>query len=50
MKGGADNIRNHTWYKSCGFQWEELREGRLEAPIIPEVTKNKIFITNLFSL
>lgn len=35
MKGGADNIRNHMWYK--GFEWEALREGQLQAPYIPEV-------------
>merc|ERR1712048_322664 len=35
MKGGADNIRNHSWYK--GFPWEALRSGEMEAPWKPEV-------------
>lgn len=35
MKGGADNIRNHSWYK--GFEWDMLREGELTAPWKPEV-------------
>jgi len=37
MKGGADSIRKHNWYVSSKFQWEELKEGALVAPIIPEV-------------
>jgi len=35
MKGGADNIRNHMWYK--GFDWEALRAGETTAPFIPQV-------------
>jgi len=35
MKGGADNIRNHTWYK--GFDWLSVRAGEFPAPFVPEV-------------
>merc|ERR1712173_296897 len=35
MKGGADNIRNHSWYK--GFNWPALKEGSVDAPYMPEV-------------
>jgi len=35
MKGGANNIRNHSWYKN--FNWATLQEGSMEAPYMPEV-------------
>jgi len=35
LRGGADNIRNHPWYK--GFKWDALREGKISAPIINKV-------------
>lgn len=38
MKGGADNIRNHVWYK--GFDWLSLREGQMGSPYKPEVKSN----------
>jgi len=37
MKGGADNIRNHVWYKETSFNWDQLRSGDMAAPWEPEV-------------
>jgi len=33
IKGGAENIKNHSWFK--GFDWEGLKNKTLRAPIIP---------------
>ncbi|ETO33317.1 hypothetical protein RFI_03789, partial [Reticulomyxa filosa] len=35
LRGGAENIRTHAWYK--GFKWDQLREGKITAPIINKV-------------
>uniref|UniRef100_A0A6A7G739 cGMP-dependent protein kinase n=1 Tax=Hirondellea gigas TaxID=1518452 RepID=A0A6A7G739_9CRUS len=35
VKGGATNVKEHPWFD--GFNWEALAEGRMLAPIIPEI-------------
>jgi len=35
LKGGADNIRNHPWYKR--FRWDWLQKGTMPAPIVNKV-------------
>jgi len=35
LKGGADRIRQHTWFSD--FSWEALVEGKARPPIIPKV-------------
>ena len=43
LKGGADNIRNHAWYKH--FNWNELNNGSMIAPIVNTV-KNRSDLSN----
>jgi len=40
-KGGADNMRNHPWFRK--FNWEALRNGEMKAPIRPKVKHHKDF-------
>lgn len=35
IKGGIDKIKAHAWFK--GFDWEELKNKTLRAPIIPYI-------------
>lgn len=37
-KGGAQDIRNHRWFK--GFDWEKLYAKSLRAPFIPKLKSN----------
>jgi len=41
LKGGADNIRKHVWYKS--FEYDKLLNGTMPAPIINAVKSNTDF-------
>eukprot|EP00479_Gromia_sphaerica_P012794 TRINITY_DN6881_c0_g1_i1.p1 TRINITY_DN6881_c0_g1~~TRINITY_DN6881_c0_g1_i1.p1 ORF type:complete len:121 (-),score=21.97 TRINITY_DN6881_c0_g1_i1:178-540(-) len=43
INGGADNIKNHLWFK--GFSWEDLANGTMRAPIIPTI-KNEEDLSN----
>jgi len=38
-KGGADNIKQHEWYK--GFKWDKLADGSMEVPYPPKVKSKK---------
>ena len=38
LKGGAMNIKKHSWYKH--FNWNSLNEGTMPAPIINKVKDN----------
>lgn len=35
VKGGASTVKKHPWFE--GFNWEALAEGKMVAPIIPEI-------------
>jgi len=37
IKGGANTIRQHLWFKSVRFNWKRLQEGVMKPPIIPKV-------------
>jgi len=41
LKGGADNIRKHVWYKN--FEYAKLLNGSMPAPIINKVKSNTDF-------
>jgi len=36
LKNGADDIKNHKWFK--GLDWEEVYQRKLKAPFVPKVT------------
>lgn len=38
LKGGAQDVRNHRWFK--GFEWEKLYAKTLRAPWIPRLKNN----------
>lgn len=38
LKGGAEQIRSHKWFKS--FDWKALATLEMQAPIVPDVGKN----------
>ena len=37
VKGGAENVRKHAWFKKTKFDWKALRDGDLKPPIVPQV-------------
>jgi len=41
LKGGADNVRTHNWYKESKFDWNALRDGSRKAPYVPKVKSVK---------
>lgn len=38
LKGGAEVIRRHQWFKSARFNWKHLLNGQMKPPIIPKVS------------
>lgn len=38
VHGGTDKIRNHKWFE--GFDWEQLRNGTMPAPIRPKLNSD----------
>lgn len=38
LKGGAQDVRNHRWFK--GFEWEKLYARTLRAPWVPKLKSN----------
>merc|ERR1719326_167954 len=36
--GGAEEVRNHTWFTSVDFDFQNLRRLQLEAPFLPKAT------------
>ena len=39
LKGGANNIRKHVWFKD--YQWEKLRDGSMKPPILNKAKSHK---------
>lgn len=37
VKGGADNIKKHPWFRDAGFDWDALEKGTMKAPIVPVI-------------
>lgn len=34
--GGIHEIKNHAWFKDCGFDWNRLANKEIYAPYLPK--------------
>lgn len=39
LSGGESDILNHKWYANCGLDLNELKQKKVKAPFLPDLSK-----------